>query len=64
LGAVGSIVGFIAIVVAILATARVPESSIAAKVALPYLLALTAGYLMVRRTRPKISKSKSTGVQE
>jgi L-asparagine transporter-like permease len=64
LGAVGSIVGFIAIVVAILATARVPESSIAAKVALPYLLALTAGYLMVRRTRPKVSKSKSTGVQE
>jgi hypothetical protein len=43
---VGSIVGFIAIVVAILATARVPESSIAAKVALPYVLALTAGYFL------------------
>jgi L-asparagine transporter-like permease len=48
LGAAGSILGFIAIIAAILATARVPQSRITAEVAVPYVVLLTVGYFLVR----------------
>jgi L-asparagine transporter-like permease len=49
LGAAGSILGFVAIVAAIVCTWWVSESSVAAESAGIYLVVLTAGYLLVRK---------------
>jgi L-asparagine transporter-like permease len=51
LGAAGSIVGFIAIVAAILLTWRVPQSRITVVSAGPYLLVLTVAYLLTTRKK-------------
>src|ERR1041384_1512567 len=51
LGKVGSILGFIAVIAAIVGTWWVSQSSIAAKSAGIYFVVLTAGYLMTRRSR-------------
>jgi L-asparagine transporter-like permease len=48
LGAVGSILGFIAIAAAIVATAWVPQSRVTVISGGPYLLVLTVAYLLVR----------------
>jgi L-asparagine transporter-like permease len=53
LGGAGSIAGFIAIVAAIVSTAWVPQSRMTVEAAGPYLLVLTVGYLLVRRSRKK-----------
>ena len=53
LGAIGSIVGFIAIIAAILLTWRVPTSRITALSAGPYILILSIAYLLVRRNQRK-----------
>lgn len=53
LGAAGSILGFIAVVVAVAVTSWVSQSSIAAKSAGIYLLVLTLAYLLVRRPATK-----------
>jgi L-asparagine transporter-like permease len=50
LGSVGSILGFIAIVVAIACTWWVSQSSIAVKSAVIYLVVLSAAYLLVKKT--------------
>ena len=49
LGAAGSILGFVAIVASVACTWWVSQSSVAAKSAGIYLVALTAAYLLVRR---------------
>ena len=49
LGATGSVLGFIAIIVAIASTWFVQQSSIAAKSAIVYLLILSVAYLVVRK---------------
>lgn len=49
LGSAGSVVGFIAIVAAIVSTAWVPESRVTAESAIPYLLVLTLAYFLARR---------------
>ena len=51
LGAVGSILGFVAIIATIASTWWVQQSSVAARSAVFYLLILSAGYLLVRKKR-------------
>jgi len=51
LGATGSILGFVAITAAIVATAWVPQSRVTAVSAGPYLLILTVAYFLVRKKR-------------
>jgi amino acid transporter, AAT family len=51
LGAVGSVLGFAAVVAAVAATWWVSQSSIAVKSAGIYLVALTVAYLLVRREK-------------
>jgi L-asparagine transporter-like permease len=49
LGAAGSILGFVAITAAIIATAWVPQSRVTVVSAGPYLLILTVAYFLVRK---------------
>lgn len=49
LGAAGSIAGFIAIIVAIISTAWVPQSRVTAEIAAPLLLVLSLAYFLVRQ---------------
>jgi amino acid transporter, AAT family len=51
LGAAGSVVGFVAVVAAIACTWWVSQSSVAAKSAGIYLVVLSVGYLLVRKSR-------------
>lgn len=51
LGSTGSIAGFIAIIIAIVSTARVPESRLTALSAIPYVLVLTLAYFLVMALR-------------
>lgn len=51
LGSAGSIAGFIAIIIAIVSTARVPESRLTALSAIPYVLVLTLAYFLVMAVR-------------
>jgi AAT family amino acid transporter len=52
LGAAGSVVGFVAVVAAILLTWRVPQSRITVLSAGPYLLVLTVAYILARKKTP------------
>jgi L-asparagine transporter-like permease len=61
LGAVGSIAGFVAIVAAVACTWWVSQSSVAAKSAGFYLLILSVGYVLVRISEIKKSKSAAQG---
>lgn len=63
LGAIGSILGFVAIVAAIACTWWVSESSVAAQSAGIYLVVLSAAYVMVRRTK-SIKSSGGKGIEE
>jgi L-asparagine transporter-like permease len=59
LGATGSIIGFIAIVAAILLTWRVPQSRITVLSAGPYVLILSLAYLLVRRPKTTPNSRRS-----
>ena len=52
LGAAGSVLGFLAIIAAIVATAWVSQSRAAAWSAVAYPLLLTIAYLLVKKTKP------------
>jgi L-asparagine transporter-like permease len=55
LGAVGSILGFVAVIAAVACTWWVSQSSVAAKSAGIYLVVLSAGYLLVRKKRSQFA---------
>jgi AAT family amino acid transporter len=61
LGAAGSIVGFAAIVVSIVCTWWVSQSSVAAKSAVIYLVVLTLAYWLVRSAAHNRGKMKAVG---
>jgi L-asparagine transporter-like permease len=61
LGAVGSVIGFVAIIVAVGSTWWVSQSSIAAKSTGVYLLVLSVAYWILRRTG-KLAQSVGRGV--